>query len=677
MPVTMGGMSSGLDTENIIQKLVEVEARPIHQWAGEKETHRKRKDALGDLKNNLTKLNESAKDLYGFRASYNDKKAVSSNPGVLDASANKLADKGAREIKVKELASTHKISSDKISKDEKLPSGKFKIEVNGESHTIKFKGGTLDSLRDKIAETASDIVSSAYVKTDGNNYIMTIESKTPGKKGEIILTGDKDLLKKIGLVKGEVGEKQDKISLIFDNKYFISYAGETKIEKEDGSIEVSQDGKSLKMNGLLWREYVLPVAAQIKKDTILEVNIDYEKEIPEQEENIPFRLELGPDEEVNIKGIKLKGYNVPRIRPLEKSPEKKPVVNVVGIGVVSTDNDKRTEKIYERGKDVKGKQILPIGIDFDGKTVSKIIFYCNEGSAKYADANIITPVKGTGILEPKTIIKTASDAKIDLDGVELLRDKNDNLNDVIKGVTLNLKRSSNDPVTLTIEPDIDKSIDKIKKFVKAYNDYLDLNVKLTKTTRITKPDSFTKSKDDIGLFVGDMTILRLENSLKTAIGEAYPSRVENPIKILVQTGISTGAINAEWESIKAGKLVVDEEKLRRTIDSNPEGISEFFGSDTDGDTRVDNGMAYRLEMLLRPYLMSGKNIIAAKTEEENENIKNTDNRISRHKEHLKKYEDKLRVKFASMEKSISGAKNQQNWMKNNMGAPDSGTKKDK
>lgn len=677
MPVTMGGMSSGLDTENIIQKLVEVEARPIHQWAGEKETHRKRKDALGDLKNNLTKLNESAKDLYGFRASYNDKKAVSSNPGVLDASANKLADKGAREIKVKELASIHKISSDKISKDEKLPSGKFKIEVNGESHAIKFNGGTLDSLRDKIAETSSDIVSSAYVKTDGNNYIMTVESKTPGKKGEIILTGDKDLLKKIGLVKGEVGEKQDKISLIFDNKYFTSYTGETKIEKEDGSLEVSQDGKSLKMNGLLWREYVLPVAVQIKKDTILEVAIDYEKEIPEQEENIPYRLELGPDEEVNIKGIKLKGYNVPRIRPLEKSPEKKPVVNVVGIGVVSTENDKRTEKIYERGKDVKGKQVLPIGIDFDGKSVSKIIFYCNEGSAKYADANITTPVKGTGILEPKTIIKAASDAKIDLDGVELLRDKNDNLNDVIKGVNLNLKRSSNDPVTLTIEPDIDKSIDKIKKFVKAYNDYLDLNTKLTKTTRITKPDNFTKSKDEIGLFVGDMTILRLENSLKTAIGESYPSRVENPIKILVQTGISTGTINAEWESIKAGKLVVDEEKLRRTIDSNPEGISEFFGSDTDGDTRVDNGMAYRMEMLLRPYLMSGKNIIAAKTEEENENIKNTDNRISRHKEHLKKYEDKLRVKFAAMEKSISGAKNQQNWMKNNAGSIDSGSRKDK
>ncbi|MFH0976093.1 MAG: flagellar filament capping protein FliD [Spirochaetota bacterium] len=674
MPVTMGGLASGLDTDNIIQKLVEVEARPIHQWTGERENSRKRKDALGDLKTNLVKLNESAKDLYGYRASFNDKKAISSNQSIVEASANKIAEKGIKELKVKELASNNKISTDKIGKDEKLPAGKFKITVNGESQSVNFKGGTLEKLRDRITEVAAEIISPTYVKTDSNNYIMTIESKTPGKKGEIILTGDKDLLKKIGLVTGEKGENQEKTKLIFDRKFFKTYSGIKEIPKEDGSMEVAQDGNSIKIEGILWREYELPIAAPIKKDTVLELNIDYQKEVVE-EDTTPYRVEIGPAEEVTIKGIKLKGYNVSRIRQIEKSDDKKKTPDVLGIGVVVMENDKRTEKIYERGPDVKGKQILPVGNDFDGKTISKIIFYCNEGAAKFSAANILTPLKGTGILEAKNVIKNAADAKIEIDGVEIVRDKNNNLNDVIKGVDLNLKRSSADPVTITIEPDIDKAIDKIKKFVKAYNDYLDLNIKLTKTAKILKPDNFAKSKDEMGLFIGDMTILRLENSLKTAVGESYPSRLDNPIRILVQTGVSTGAINSEWESIKEGKLVVDETKLRTTIDANPEGITEFFGSDTDGDNRIDNGMAFRVESLLKPYIMSGRSVIAAKVDQENESIKSVDSRIDRHKEHLKKYEEKLRTKFASMEKSVSDSKAQGSWMKMNLGIQDSDGKK--
>ena len=38
MPVTMSGMSSGMDTDAIVQKLVTVEARPIKQLEIRKKT---------------------------------------------------------------------------------------------------------------------------------------------------------------------------------------------------------------------------------------------------------------------------------------------------------------------------------------------------------------------------------------------------------------------------------------------------------------------------------------------------------------------------------------------------------------------------------------------------------------------------------------------------------------
>jgi len=665
MPVTMGGMASGIDTDKIINKLVEVEARPIRQWEADKKIYNGKKEALNILKSFLLRLSDAAKQLYGFRASYNDKKAISSNPDIIKASASKYAKSGTKNIKVLELASTHKIASDPIIKDKTFPAAKIKIEINGESEIIKFKGGKLKSLQDKIDEVASDLVTTSYIKTTDNDYILTIESKIQGKKGEIKLTGDKEFLKEIGLIKGEKWEEKQKVGLIFDRKYFTSYIGIEKIAKQNGSLGVGKGGKSIAIKSVLWQEYVLPMEVSVKKETILELDIVYKAPIIE-EEALPFSMEIGPEERIIIKGIELKSYNVTRIRPLEKRKKKKEIINVFGIGVVSTEKGERVEKIYNIGKKAKGRQEVSLGKDFAGKDISKVIFYCNEGECIFSNAKIITPLKGKGILIPKNLITKASDAKLKVDGIEIVRNRNNNLDDVVKGVSIDLRKKSKDPISVTIEPDIEKAIMVIKKFVEEYNKYLDYNRELTKAEKVDKPGEFKKAQFRSGLFVGDMTIARIENALKTAASGAYPNIADKPIKILPQIGISTGAINAEWESIKEGKLVIDEDKLYNIILDNPEGVKEFFGSDSDGDNRIDNGFAYRIENILKPYVRSGKNIIAAKIDLELNAIKRADDRIVRHQEHLKKYEDKLRRKFATMEKAISGAKMQGNWMKTQM-----------
>lgn len=662
MPITMGGMASGVNTDEVIQKLVELEARPMQQWADGKNNSIKRKEILDNLKTRLQDLNNSAAELYGFRASYDDKKVNSSNIEILQATANKAADKGTKEIEVVELASSHKISSDPIKSENILPSGKIKIEIDGKAETIKFAGGNIRSLFKKISENTSDIFTASLIKTSEKDNVLTLESRISGKKGEMLLSGDSDILNSIGLIKGEKGAGDDRISVIFDRKYFMTYEGEDK-PQEDGSFNINDNGRLLSMDGIIWKEYLLPVETPVKKDTVLELNIKYNKH-EEPGEIYPDKISVGPGEEINIKGISLKGYNIIRSREIEKK-NKEDVKNITGVGIVSVDNGKRTQKIYELGN-VSGKQIIPFGNDFDTKKISKVLFYCNEGSVKFSNVEIITPIKGTGMYEPKNEIKKAADARIKVDGVEVVRERNDNLNDIIKGLTLTLRGTSKTPVKLSVESDTEKSLGKIKKFVKAYNDYLDYNREITKVAKVEKPGDYDKTRYQNGPFVGDMSILTLENSLKKAIGDAYPNRTEEPIRILVQCGISTGEINASWESIKEGKLTVDDAKLQDIIINNPAGIENFFGSDTDGDNRTDNGLAYRINYLLKPYLMAGKNIIVSKIDLENEAIKQADDKIERHQEHLKKFEAKLREKFAAMEKSISGAKAQGNWMKSQM-----------
>ena len=662
MPVTMSGMASGIDTDAIINKLVEVEAQPIKKLQKSKLVNNQKKDALNKLSTQLKDLDAKAKELYGFRSTYDEKKVISSDTTVIDAVASKLAEPGSKKVEVLQLASYHKISSDKIESDKKLPAGKIIINVNGTEKTLKFKGGKLKSLNELIAEEAGTILATDYIKTEEGRHILGLTSKIPGKKGEIKLSGSEDLLKEAGFIVGEKIKNQDDTPVVFDRKYFSTHTAVYKSEDQNGTLNVGSDGKEIKISGLLWQEYEMPVKAEIKKDTILKFGYNYKKEV---EEKIPYMIETGPEEEINVKGIKLKGYNVSRIRPLSKKEEKK-FESITGVGVVALEKDKRIEKIYTLDADTVKKQEIPVGRDFNGKQVSKLIFYSNTGEATFSEPVLSTPVKTKGEFELKNKIAEASNSKLKIDGMEIERDKNEGLNDVIKGLTLTIKRKSEYPVELKVTQDLDKPVNKIKAFVDSYNAYLDLSKHLTKTVKVDKPGQAEKLEES-GILVGDMMMVRLENLIKTTVSDAYSSREEKPVKMFNQIGVSTGKVNSSWESIKQGKLVIDEQEMKKTLSENPSGVSSFFGADTDGDNKTDTGMAYTLARVLNPYIAPGKNIIANKIEFEDNSIKMANESIKKHENHLKQYEQKLRKKFAAMEQSVSGSKAQQNWLNNQMG----------
>jgi len=661
MPVTMGGAASGIDTDSIINKLVEAESRPIKQFQRDKYLNTQKKEALNRLSASLKDLDSKAKDLYGYKSSFNEKNTVSSDNSVVEAIASKLADTGSKKIEVVQLASNHKISTDKIDSEKKLQSGKITIEVNGVAKDINFKGGKLKSLNESIAETASSIVASDYIDMGSGAYMISLTSTVSGKKGEIKISGSEDLLKELGLVAGEKITSQSENPVFFDRKFFTPHEIKDSSAEQTGTLEVGKDGKEIKISGFLWQEYELPVKEDIKSDTALKFNFTYKKEL---EEKVPSVIETGPEDEINVKGIRLKSYNISRIR-LPQKQESLKFDSVTGVGVVSVENGKREEKIYPLDGDAAKKQEIPIGRDFNGKQISKIIFYNNDGETVFSEPVISTPVKTKDGFGLKNTITEASNAKLKIDGVEIERDKNDGITDAIKGVTLNLKRKSEYPVELKVSDNIDKPIQQIKAFVDSYNNYIELNRNLTKTVKIDKPGEGEKLEES-GIFVGDMTLVRLENSIKTTVGSAYPSREEKPIKMFSQMGVSTGKANSSWESIKDGKLIIEEDLLRKTILENSEGARSFFASDTTGDNRIDNGMAYMLVKTIDPYISSGKNIIATKIDLEDESIKMANEKIKKHEAYLKAYEAKLRQKFTTMEKSISGAKAQQEWMNNQM-----------
>ncbi len=662
MPVTMGGMASGIDTDSIINKLVEVESQPIKQLEKSKILNSHKKEVLTLLSSQLKDLDAKAKDLYGFRASYEEKKSISSEPSVLDVTATKYADVGTSSIEVLEVASNHKITTDNIDGDIKLPSGRLVIEVNEESKSLRFRGGKLKAFADALGEEVSSLVSVSYVKTSGNNHIISLTSKTAGKKGTIKISGSEELLKAAGLITGKKNDNSNDAPLVFDRRFISSYKGDVKVENPDGSVEVSSDGKSLSIKGLLWQEYELPLSVDISQNTVLNFSFEYSKEVAE--EPVPYKVETGPEEEINIKGIKLHSYNISRIRPLDDKETRK-FDSLTGVGVVSLEEGNRVEKIYPLDSDAAKSQEIPLGKDFEGKKISHVVFYSNKGNTVFKEPVFSTPVESAGEFELKNVLDEAKNAIVKVNGIEVERERNRDLDDIVKGLVIDLKRKSEYPVEIKTDHDIEKPIEKIKNFVEAYNGYLDFHKKITKAVKTDKPGE-SRKLDESGIFVGDTTILRLESALKGIVSGAYQSRAEKPIKMFSQMGVSTGRINSSWESIQDGKLVIDEAELRNTIINNPEGVHMFFGSDYEGDNRVNSGMAFTFTRTIDPYISFGKNIIETKIELEDNSIKMANERIQRQEVHLKQFEEKLRKKFASMEKSISSSKNQQEWMNQQM-----------
>jgi flagellar hook-associated protein 2 len=558
-----------------------------------------------------------------------------------------------------------------LKKNQRFESGVLRVSINDDERSITFRGGNLESLKNQIDDEFDEIISTSIVNTGAESQVLVIESRTAGKNGELKITGDLAFLRQIGLVNGYKDEEKDQVNLVFDTTYFQVYTGTGRELTDDGSLEVAEDGKSFTITGTLWREYVLPNPYDVQTDTVLEFEASHEEQPSEADEleNLPYKVELGPSETTAIQGIELEGYNISRERPLDPPENTITPDRILGVGVIHLDeNGERVEELYTVDPESEGVQTIPLGANFAGKKITRVIFYSNKDTVVFKDASISTPIEGQELLNPKNVISAASNAKLKIDDIEIERAQNEGINDVIQGVSLNLQAADPDTrVELTINQDIDGSVEKIKEFVKQYNEYIEYNKELTKAGQTDKAGDFDEAKRNNGLFVGDMTIIRIENSLKRTVSTAYPSTADKPVKLLSEIGVSTGKLNASWAEIQEGKLTIDEDKLREKLSENPDGVKDLFGSDTDGDNRIDDGFAYTFENILKPYTQPGKNIIASKIDLQEDSIDQLEDQISRKQDHLETYEEKLRQKFTNMERTMSGSKAQQQWMQSQMG----------
>ena len=701
MPTFVDGLSSGIKTNEIIEKLKEVEKRPLKNLDQKKQELLLEIEVFTQLINLANSLEQKVKVLYGYESNFTSKVLVTEPDGFITGEVSKKAKTGEYQIKINNLATKLLISSRNIKLDEQIPSGTISIN----DQTASFTGGTLSNFQSFLNTNFSTLLTSKIIKNTSNTHIIAIESNKEGESGLLEFKDPNNLLSNLELynpnpqtnnTNSENNKKPDPKkkqkpkntteSLLFDSTNTINPDPSlATISPEQKKIQLKPEGSITLNTTIPEKENAIPklFTIQVRGGSAIEPIEN------EEEDTAPEDLEYGETKNLNIKGIELFTYNSLRHRDKEEPEEKEP--EEFDYGIIINKNGE-TETISLKDKNTGNIPITSdlTSIEFYSKNANvsfsnpKLIYENNEPTEENNDENDDEKTNKnntlpTNNLDPNDkqsvyphLLKHADNAKLNVDGIDIDKNSNKEINDVIDGVNLNLLKPSDVPITLKIKNDSEKPVKQITEFIEAYNTLLKFSKENTTASKVLKKpgeyDNLSKLKGETGALIGDSSVRSLINGLRTKVSNAYTSYREPQIKVLSSIGITTGEIGAKWEEISDGYLVLNQAKLQEALNNYPEAVKEFFASDKNGDLRIDDGFAYQMQNFINAYAQNyGNGIFYNKIQTRKEQIEELKKSTTKVEEKVTKFEERLRQKFGAMESAISKQKSMGSQLKMKLG----------
>ncbi|KAB7684992.1 flagellar filament capping protein FliD [Plesiomonas shigelloides] len=233
-------------------------------------------------------------------------------------------------------------------------------------------------------------------------------------------------------------------------------------------------------------------------------------------------------------------------------------------------------------------------------------------------------------------LQTAQDAVLKM-GSLTFSSKNNKFENIIDGISIEAKQVGK--TTVSVKPDNDGTKEAVKSFVTAYNELVDTIDKHSKATEVTDADGKKRKKP--GALGGDSMTRGMMSQLRNSLGQVYDG------KTLSMLGIKTD---------RQGKLEIDDEKLTKAINENPESISTvFLGADGK------SGLMQSITGNLKDFKTSGGNFTTRIDRLEQDQKKIAEDREDLDAR-LKVREQSLRDYYAKMDKMISSMSQTQNML---------------
>lgn len=345
-------------------------------------------------------------------------------------------------------------------------------------------------------------------------------------------------------------------------------------------------------------------------------------------------------------------------------------------------------KINNAGADVKA--------NYDA-TLDRFYLFSNKTGAAATISFDGTDAKGNEFLDKLQIDRskthTGQDAIIELDGVELKQSSN---TFTISGVTYTLKAASfigsdNKPIptNISVQPDIDKTIDNVQSFVDSYNTFMALIQKelnedkysdfapLTDAQKADMKDSEIKAweeKAKSGSLRRDPILTQMASGLRMSFTEPIKG-LTGKYQSATDIGIGTGKYfdddgKLTAEASNGGKIYVDKDELRKALEEDPDAVFKIFG--TPGDTQSTEGVANRLydqmqTSLNRLKTEAGTPNVTDTTSNMAKSIASYKDQLSDMNNRLAQVEARYYKQFNAMETALSNLSKQSAWLSQQLG----------
>ncbi len=679
--ISIPGVTNKYNTNELVEKLMEVERIPLKREQSTLETYQDQLSAWNNVNKQMSTLRDSVKSLYSFENPFSNRLATSSDEQAITVDADRNADFGSFKIDVITPATTDRFLSDDIEKNKQIPAGRYTFVVNNKTIEYNFKGGKLSEFVDGINKRGSNIVKASIIGISPKKSALLIESLKEGTANRLIFKNDALVLaKELGMIQN--ADSETKTFNISTSKLKTTKIEDNSIQM--GMPEISKSNIIIKDDTVVIPPrggFEVEIPAQLNKESntmeftysISETN-DITQKNDEPEEDLYPQLPFAGGitfEDISIANNPSETTVValkPKTEPIKLSPIednnifhlKNSYGMIVDIDSDSiTQNEDGTTTVKLNLADYPNTESLVVGNTNTGKEITLSM-------PKVYDSSLALGYKA------KHSLSEAGDAVIKYEGITITRGTND-IDDVVPNITMHLHEKTEKTATIKIEPDTESAKEALITFVGKYNQVLaDINILTSnKPEVITELDYLTdeeveKAEKKLGMFQGDFTLTNGKASIQNIMAGNYPYSDSAEVSMLSQIGISTnasGGYSGYSSSQLRGYLEINESKLDSMLKSNLVDIKNLFGYDSDGDLIIDSGIGYLLDKHLTSWVQTG-GIIANKTSTLDSRIETSNKKISKLEEQLEDKEAELRSKYSRMEGTLGNLENQQTTITN-------------
>jgi len=233
----------------------------------------------------------------------------------------------------------------------------------------------------------------------------------------------------------------------------------------------------------------------------------------------------------------------------------------------------------------------------------------------------------------------------------------DSNNFTIDGITYTLNGPTTEPIQFVVERNSSSSVDLVKSFVESLNEMLSkINTELrqrrdTKFSPLTDMLKEAMTEKEIedwegkakqGLLYRDRRLDAMMNSIQRALGSASGMR---------DIGISMGS----YVPGAAPKLEIDEDKLRRALEADPERVHNIMARAARPGENDEGGVLVRINAAIDKYTSDTR---AHDIQNLRENVNDYVKRINAQEDKLYIMQERLYLKYASFEKSLGAMQTQ-------------------